>query len=160
MEGRGSRCDPSRVWCASKASRTYRGDPPRDGPRYLAPLLIPGQPSTDVRRSFGKVSREERKSATRATAEAVAATRKLGEIEPDELPDILEAIDGLAIELRGSGRRREARILTSDTRYLGLLDGEEERPLNRMSELALRLGALDRQQEALAATRICRDLAP
>lgn len=135
--------------------------------KHLAALLIARHSPADGNRSMGRASPENHKDALAAARKAVAACRKLAESEPGEfLPDLSEAVRGLAYQLEGVDRRQEAQMLAEEANRILHLRGyeywyrREESPLGPMASLALRLWKLGLQQEALTAIKIRRDLAP
>jgi hypothetical protein len=119
---------------------------------------------------LGRTRSEQHKKILAAARRAAAACGKLAESQPTEfLPDLAEAANGLAAELKPTGMRRAARILVQEAdrirgQYRQSLDAPpgqaEEPPLDAMNRLALRLWKLGEQQEALAVGQMSRDLAP
>ena len=96
----------------------------------------------------------------RGTAASVSR-RAAGTVAPELLPDLAEAVRGVAAELKSAGKPLRAWIMAREA------DGIDPDPrdrrtrsLERMADLALRLWKLGEHAEALAAARTRRDLAP
>jgi hypothetical protein len=132
---------------------------------YRAELTTGTQPLRRAR------PRQRKKTLAAATETVAAACGKLAESQPTEyLLDLAEAANGLAVELKSAGRRREARIIIDEadkirSRYHQSVDvmhpkALEMQPLGRMDFLALRLWKLGQHQKALRAAQISCDLAP
>ncbi|WNI29273.1 FxSxx-COOH system tetratricopeptide repeat protein [Streptomyces sp. ITFR-6] len=130
------------------------------GVRFAAPameswqaLLGPAHPRIrDLRhhyanllRALGDYTRSE--AVERTTAEFLAAER--GELDPDHL----RAAGGLAADLRGLGRYREALYLSVSIRdrYRRLLGHDDPRTLNAENNVAVSLRLLGRYRQALEA---------
>ncbi|MGN5636966.1 FxSxx-COOH system tetratricopeptide repeat protein [Streptomyces sp. AC154] len=130
------------------------------GVRFAAPameswqaLLGPAHPRIrDLRhhyanllRALGDYTRSE--AVERTTAEFLAAER--GELDPDHL----RAAGGLAADLRGLGRYREALDLSVSIRdrYRRLLGHDDPRTLNAENNVAVSLRLLGRYRQALEA---------
>ncbi|MFG2672095.1 FxSxx-COOH system tetratricopeptide repeat protein [Streptomyces sp. NPDC048445] len=130
------------------------------GVRFAAPameswqaLLGPAHPRirdlshhyANLLRALGDYTRSE--AVERTTAEFLAAER--GELDPDHL----RAAGGLAADLRGLGRYREALDLSVSIRdrYRRLLGHDDPRTLNAENNLAVSLRLLGRYRQALEA---------
>jgi hypothetical protein len=137
----------------------------------LAILLQYPQEPTTGKQFFGRTRSEQHKTTLGAASRAAVTFGKLAESQPAEfLPDLAEAANGLAVELKSTGKRREARILADEAdrirgRYRRSVDvtqreAREVRPLDGMDGLALRLWKLGKHVDAVKLAQISRDLAP
>jgi NACHT domain len=137
----------------------------------LAILLQGRQEPTSGKQLFGRARSERHKKALAAARRAAVIFGKLAESQPEGvLPDLAEAANGLAAELKSAGKRREAQILAGEadrirSQYRRSVDvtyrgGWEVRPLDAMDALALELWELGKRIDAVAFGQISRDLAP
>ena len=125
---------------------------------------MPSEPSRKSDRSRWHISLpggEGRRGVGAAAMRSVAVLSEVTKVMPDEfLSDLADAVHGFALELKAAGKRREARILTDWAGRPYRYRWWEERPLDRMNDLALREWKLGATEAALTDGQVCRDLAP